>query len=60
MWMVLCYLTTVVTLVGIGVSLWWQRPAHEIIAQAFLGFAIAVFFRRFHDGRQAARRNVSS
>ena len=57
--MILCYLVTALTCVGVAVSLWLQREGHEIIAQAFLGFSIALFLRRRHEIKRAAKQHES-
>ena len=60
MGMILCYLVTALTLVGVSVSFWLQREGHEIMAQAFLGFSIALFLRRRHEIKHAEKKHESS
>ena len=56
MWYVLCLLTTAATLGLMAYSFWQQRDPQEIIAQAFFGFAVAVFMRRRHDALRARQQ----
>ncbi len=52
MLMNLCYFVTVFTLGGVVLSIANGRPAQEWIAQAFLGFSIALLLRRIHETRE--------
>lgn len=51
MLMKLCYFVTVFTLGGVALSIINGRPAQEWVAQAFLGFSIALLLRRTHETR---------
>lgn len=51
MFMKLCYFVTVFTLGGVVLSIWNGRPVQEWVAQAFLGFSIALLLRRTHENR---------
>ena len=51
--MKLCYFVTIFTLGGVALSIWQGQPVQEWIAQAFLGFSIALLLRRTHEIRKA-------
>lgn len=52
MLMKLCYFVTVFTLGGVVLSIISGRPVQEWVAQAFLGFSIALLLRRIHENRE--------
>ena len=54
----LCYFVTVFTLGGIVLSIINGNPIQEWIAQAFLGFSIALLLRRTHEVRAAKKRSL--
>lgn len=56
MLMKLCYFVTVFTLGGVALSIVGGRPVQEWIAQAFLGFSVALLLRRVHEGKAAKKR----
>lgn len=56
MLMKLCYFVTVFTLGGVVLSIAGGRPVQEWVAQAFLGFSVALLLRRTHEVKTAKKR----
>jgi hypothetical protein len=59
MLMKLCYFVTVFTLGGIVLSIAGGRSVQECLAQAFLGFSVALLLRRTHEIKTAKQRAES-
>lgn len=51
----LCYFVTVFTLGGVVLSIVNGNPIQEWLAQAFLGFSIALLLRRTHEVKMAKK-----